>query len=85
MKKVFVLCLTSLFLGMEGVYAYESGTHLLERDGNEVKWGQSKNHRNSCSPSYNYFCPENDEDDDQCGHTLAGCGAIAMAQIMAQW
>lgn len=85
MKKVFVLCLTSLIVGMWDLYAYEPGTHLLKRNGNEVRWGQSINEDKSCSPSYNYLCPEDDDDDDQCGHTLAGCGAVAMAQIMYKW
>ena len=62
-------------------------TKLLVRDGEEVKWGQSINDDKSCSPSYNYLCPrtDNENNNDDCNRMLAGCGAIAMAQIMWKW
>ncbi len=85
MKKIFVLCLTSLILEMWDVYAYEPGTYLLVKNGEEVMWGQYQNNRDGCHPSYNYFCPMDLDDDDQCGFTLAGCAAVAMAQIMYKW
>ena len=63
-------------------FSYEPGTYLLDYKKNgEVQWGQSLNEDKSCLPSYNYFCPT-DDDESQCGHTLAGCAAVAMAQIM---
>ena len=42
MKKIFVLCLTSLILEMWDVYAYEPGTYLLVKNGEEVMWGNIK-------------------------------------------
>lgn len=66
-------------------YLYEPGTNLLDnRQSGTVRWGQSMNHEDGCSPSYNYFCPT-DDDESHCSHTLAGCAAIAMAQIMYRW
>ena len=85
MKKI-VLLSTVLFAHVSQIYAYEPGTNLLNsrRDG-MVRWGQSINHEGGCHPSYNYFCPGDLDDDDQCNHTLAGCAAVAMAQIMYKW
>ncbi len=84
MKKALSFCLVALISGFSNAAEYIPNTKLLERDGNEVRWGQSKNNDDSCLPSYNYLCPRYNPD-DQCGHMLAGCGAIAMAQIMWKW
>ena len=94
-KKLIVLF---LFLGMAGiVIAYTPGDVLLKKQMNgymnDIKWGQSKNNEapdfnylfNGCSPSYNAHCPSSIGDVDQCQRSLAGCGAIAIGQIMAMW
>jgi len=46
-------------------------------------WGQTFNNDYGY-PGYNYFCPisNNNCDDDRCS---AGCGPIAMAQVMKYW
>ncbi len=69
------------------MYAYKPGTYLLDSRNPDynVMWGQGVNDKNGCHPSYNYFCPSDLDDDDQCGFTLAGCAAVAMAQIMYKW
>ena len=87
MKKLIVFCLVSLSIGFCNAYEYIPNTILLERDGKEVKWGQSTNDKGSCSPSYNALCPRTDNENniDKCERMLAGCGAIAMAQIMWKW
>lgn len=87
MKKTLVLCLVSIILGLCNAAEYIPNTILLERDGKEVKWGQSTNDKGSCSPSYNALCPrtDNENNKDDCERMLAGCGAIAMAQIMWKW
>lgn len=87
MKKTLVLCLVSIILGLCNAAEYIPNTILLERDGKEVKWGQSTNEKGSCSPSYNALCPrtDNENNKDDCERMLAGCGAIAMAQIMWKW
>ncbi len=87
MKKTLVLCLVSIILGLCNAAEYIPNTILLERDGKEVKWGQSTNDKGSCSPSYNALCPrtDNENNKDDCDRMLAGCGAIAMAQIMWKW
>lgn len=87
MKKSLVFCLVFLFIGICNASEYIPNTKLLERDGKEVKWGQSVNDKGSCSPSYNYLCPrtDNENNNDDCNRMLAGCGAIAMAQIMWKW
>lgn len=52
----------------------------------KVLWNQSRNLTNSpyydeiCSPSYNQLCPTFYT--PACGHTHAGCTAVAMGQIM---
>lgn len=86
MKKIIIIFLfyLSQLTCTSQVYLYEPGTILLDKREGEVMWGQSKNGEKGCSPSYNYFCPT-DDDESQCGHTLAGCAAIAMAQIMYRW
>ncbi|MBQ0157227.1 MAG: C10 family peptidase [Bacteroidales bacterium] len=88
MKIALVLCLVLLSpIGICDAYEYIPNTKLLVRDGYEVKWGQSVNEDNSCSPSYNALCPRTDNKNnvDNCERMLAGCGAIAMAQIMWKW
>ncbi len=86
MKKIIIIFLFYLnqLVCISQVYLYEPGTNLLDKRNGEVMWGQSKNGEKGCSPSYNYFCPT-DDDESQCGHTLAGCAAVAMAQIMYRW
>ncbi len=83
MKKIIIIFLfyLSQLTCTSQVYLYEPGTILLDKREGEVMWGQSKNGEKGCSPSYNYFCPT-DDDESQCGHTLAGCAAVAMAQII---
>lgn len=77
-------------------FAYTPGDILLIKEKNgyveRIEWGQSKNHSSvsldmfaGCSPSYNAYCPSNVAEVDQCQHKLAGCGAIAIGQIMAMW
>ena len=48
-----------------------------------TKWGQTCNNDGGY-PGYNYFCPttSNDCSDHRCS---AGCGPIAMAQVMKYW
>ncbi len=93
-KKLIVLF---LFLEMACVaIAYTPGDVLLRKQVNglmeDIEWGQSRNQSNTsknifdgCSPSYNAHCPSSIGDVDQCQKTLAGCGAIAIGQIMAMW
>lgn len=85
MNKRLVLFLMVFLSWKCGVYAYEPGIPLLMRNGREVRWGQGKNDDDGCSPSYNYLCPENNRDNNSCDYMLAGCGAVAMAQIMYKW
>jgi Peptidase C10 family. len=88
MKSIKV-CLAISILFPSICSAYTPGDHLLNKEGKECLWGQYRNgYTNStggCHPSYNYFCPMDLDDDDQCGFTLAGCAAVAMAQIMYKW
>ena len=51
----------------------------------EVKWGQCLNNSLSCIKSYNKFCPT--FHDVCCGGTYAGCGAVALGQVLwfYQW
>ncbi len=56
----------------------------------EVTWGQSKNNDSSCSPAYNAKVPTNFMQgwlfDCTCNDTPpAGCGAVAMGQVMWYW
>ena len=87
MKKIIIF-IVGLFFTYSFLYAYTPGEFLLQKDNEECNWGQSRNGRTnlneSCFPSYNYFCPT-DDDESHCGHTLAGCAAVAMAQIMYRW
>lgn len=85
MKKRLVLFFVTFLLLECAVFAYETATPLLMRDGRDVRWGQGKNDDDGCSPSFNYLCPENKRENNSCDHMLAGCGAVAMAQIMYKW
>lgn len=81
---IIIFCFIALTKSTQ-MFGYESGTCLLgSRTGEDSRWGQSYNDNDGCHPSYNYFCPS-DIDNDKCGYTLAGCAAIAMAQIMYKW
>lgn len=92
-KKIVMLF---LFLEMASdVIAYTPGEILLIKQKNgdmeKIEWGQSRNQSGTtnpfdgCSPSYNAHCPSSIGEVDQCQRTLAGCGAIAIGQLMAMW
>lgn len=67
-------------------FSYTPGTRLLNTSNRgEVLWGQDKNNDGSCTPSYNQFCPDKNCDDGCDNKASAGCGAVAMAQIMWYW
>jgi len=80
-------------------FAYTPGDLLLKIGNDEILWGQTKN-RNAlrkenivsrkdemcgCYPSYNSLCPINSDGNETCYYMRAGCGAIAMGQVMAMW
>ena len=46
------------------------------------KWGQSIPNSRGPEDAYNYYCPG---DGTNCEHCLAGCVAVAMAQVMNYW
>lgn len=48
-----------------------------------VTWNQSFNNNYSCVKPYNKFCPT--WSTPSCGHTYAGCVAVAMGQVMWFW
>lgn len=50
----------------------------------QTKWGQSVTNDSKC-PGYNYRIQESSNCADDCGNCTAGCGAVAMAQIMRYW
>ena len=50
-----------------------------------IAWGQSSNNNGGCNPSYNAFFPEATGDKCTCGKHFAGCGSVAMGQIMWYW
>lgn len=69
---------------------YINGTKLLVKNYEEFLWQQTGRNDVSCSSIvsscdkiYNKFCPNNV--DACCGHTYAGCGAVAMGQLMLYW
>jgi hypothetical protein len=67
-----------------GSEIYTPGHGLLNTPSRgEVLWSQSSCIDDSDTHSYNKFCP--DWYDKACGHTLTGCGAVAMCQIMWYW
>ena len=58
---------------------------ILVRNGSELKWDQDKNYSNiiyyeplDTTKVYNKFCPSG----NGCSHTMVGCVAVAMGQIM---
>ncbi len=73
-----------MFFNSISAQNYVPGTILL-RDNNNVEntWGQRGNSQgaNNCTPSFNQHCPPG----SHCGHTLVGCGAVAIAQVMWKW
>jgi len=81
---IFITCI--LEIQCISIYAqnYVPGTFLLQDNaGAENKWGQrgNSNGKSNCTPCFNQYCPSG----SHCGHTLVGCGAVAMAQIMWKW
>lgn len=62
---------------------------LLQRDGDENMWRQSKNNditgTFNCDKVYNKFCPSWYDADTVCHRTKAGCTAVAMAQVLWYW
>lgn len=58
---------------------------LGEPDSTRIAWGQDYNDDIGCNPSYNAFFPEASYNACRCGKQLAGCGAVAMGQIMWYW
>ena len=48
-------------------------------------WAQTRNNDGTCNPSYNKFFESTDNENCTCGKYPAGCGAIAMGQIMYYW
>ena len=67
-------------------FAYTPGTKLLYiPDRGEVNWRQSTNNSDGCIPSYNAHTPPSTDSDCNCDHKPAGCGPVAMGQIMWYW
>lgn len=71
---------------------YENNDYFLLLDipsrGGEVLWNQETNSNGGCNPSYNKYCPTLPAilDGCTCGKKgAAGCGAVAMGQIMWKW
>lgn len=63
-----------------------NGFALLDSvDGNSIKWGQRGINGNlyACDKSYNHECPW--APFISCNKALAGCGPVAMAQLMRYW
>ena len=50
-----------------------------------IAWGQSTNNNGGCDPSYNAFFPGTTNNNCYCGKRYAGCGSVAMGQIMWYW
>lgn len=66
--------------------SYIPGTSLLDVPGRgHVQWSQSYNNDGGCTPSYHKFCPSGSGDNCNCDKKPAGCGAVAMGQIMWYW
>ena len=67
-------------------FTYSIGDSLLSTTGrgNNI-WKQSCNNNGTDTPSYHMFCPESNGNGCYCGHYHAGCGAVAMGQIMWYW
>ncbi|HUX56497.1 MAG TPA: thiol protease/hemagglutinin PrtT [Bacteroidales bacterium] len=68
---------------------------LLKTSRGLVLWNQDRNNSGGCNPSYNQDCPPSTSSDFgcwpaspsecRCDHKYAGCGAVAMSQIMWYW
>ena len=58
---------------------------LGEPDSTRIAWGQDFNNDDGCEPSYNAFFPQASYNDCRCGKQEAGCGSVAMGQIMRYW
>ena len=54
------------FLSSCCVYAYCEQDRLISRGSYNIKWRQSENNDNGCSPSYNYFCPYHESNNSSC-------------------
>ncbi len=66
--------------------SYTPGTSLLDVPGRgHVQWSQDMNNDGGCTPSYNVFCPTGSGSGCDCSRKPAGCGAVAMGQIMWYW
>ena len=75
-----------------GSAIYTPGEWLLNLEGEgEILWNQSwvadGSKDSLCELSYNYYCPEASSPElaDHCGKCPAGCGPVAMGQIMRYW
>jgi len=71
---------------------YSPGRILLNVPGRgEVAWGQVRNNNGGCNPSYNgkidkkWYSGLSGNCDDSCDRPPAGCGAVAMGQLMWYW
>lgn len=66
---------------------YDAGTSLLNSiKRGEQRWKQDKNNSNNCDMSYNQYCPTATLIGScDCDNTPAGCGAVAMGQVMWYW
>ncbi len=58
---------------------------ILETERGYPLWDQAYNNDGNCNPSYNEKFPNSDNINCACGNFWAGCGAIAMGQIMWYW
>ena len=59
---------------------------LLSTGNGRIAWGQSVNNDGDCENSYNLYFPSvSDNDNCECDRRYAGCGSVAMGQIMWYW
>lgn len=66
-------------------FSYTAGDQLLDITGRgHVRWNQSYNWDANCSPVYNEFFPSGGSG-CVCDNVPAGCGPVAMGQIMWYW
>ena len=74
-------------LNTGGSAYYDPGNALLNTALGEIQWGQGyvKGDYDGihCEKSYNYYCPAGK--DGKCGKCPAGCGAVALGQLMRYW
>ena len=71
---------------LKSLKTYTPGSQLLNvPDRGHVQWSQDENNSGGCSPSYNEFCPDKNCDDGCNDRAPAGCGPVAMGQIMWYW